>query len=202
MGNIYTACNNFSKLLNKECNIILGRKGKEFKIKIRFSEYEFFHLSGLHKLTDIENLSYPNSKNIFNDILKGKISQELCRSSDFYNKIDGRIYLIENLEIFLDSNKTVFKYNNRAKQFSYIEADFLLKNSNEQDNMYVYISRNENESDTYFCRSAFPRSKLQSDYALGHTLYAMLYKEKVNLLSGEKKILYVHPKYEEQCIHH
>lgn len=198
MGNIQNACIKYKNLLDKEYYFILGRKQKETYIQLNFSKIEFYHICGLHKLSDILELSNPNKSQIFDDIFDGKITSELCKKSTHYSEIDERIALIENLENFLDSNKTIFKFNNLTNTFSLIEADYILKNSDTYKNMYVFISKEGKNSNTYFCRSAFPRDKSERDYAIGHTSYTLLYKEKIDLLTNERQVLYTHPSYKKE----
>lgn len=198
MGNIQNACIKYKNLLDKEYYFILGRKQKETYIQLNFSKIEFYHICGLHKLSDILELNNPNKSQIFDDIFDGKITSELCKKSTHYSEIDERIALIENLENFLDSNKTIFKFNNLTNTFSLIEADYILKNSDTYKNMYVFISKEGKNSNTYFCRSAFPRDKSERDYAIGHTSYTLLYKEKIDLLTNERQVLYTHPSYKKE----
>ena len=42
----------FQKLIDTQYEIIIGRKGQMSKIILNFSETEFVHLAGLHKLID------------------------------------------------------------------------------------------------------------------------------------------------------
>ncbi|MCM1328918.1 MAG: PBECR4 domain-containing protein [Ruminococcus sp.] len=198
MGDIQKACENYKNLLNKEYFFVIGRKNKTVHIKLKFTKYEFYHLAGLHKLIDIESLNNQNSKKVFDNISNGVITQDLCQKSKHYSDIDERISFIESLEDFFDSNKIVFKYNNKINSISVIDADYLLKNENDLKNFYVFISMKGKNSDTYFCRSAFPRDKSEPDYAAGHTAYTLLYKEKIDLLANEKQILYVNPSYRER----
>lgn len=197
MSNIQKACENYKSLLNKEYYFVLGRKNKTVNIKLKFTKYEFYHLTGLHKLIDIELLNGQNSKKVFDNILNGIITQDLCQKSKNYNQVDERISFIENLEDFFDSNKTVFKYDNKVNLFSMIEADYLLKNETLTNIFYVFISREHSNSDVYFCRSAFPRDKSETDYAVGHTAYTLLYKGKIDLLTNERQVLYTHPSYKK-----
>lgn len=190
MGDVYSAAKGYERLLNKEYYFILGKNRKQVEIRLLFSKNEFYHLSGLHKLIDVEALNSQNSKKVFDSILDRTITNELCQHSINYDQIDERLLLIEKLEEVLDSNKTVFKFNNHANKFSVIEADYILKNSNETNNIYIYISKEKKSSDIYFCRSAFPRDRALSDYTQGHTSYTLLYKEKTDLVTGEKNILY------------
>lgn len=197
LGDIHKACINYKNLLNKEYYFILGKNQKETHIRLIFSKIEFYHICGLHKLNDIIELNNPNKNQIFDNIFDNKITSDLCNKSSHYSEINERIDLIENLESFLDSNKTIFKYNNHNKSFSLIEADYILKNNDIARNKYVFISREDKNSDTYFCRSAFSRDKSERDYVIGHTSYTLLYKEKVDLLTNEKQVLYVHPSYKK-----
>ena len=102
MSNIQKACENYKSLLNKEYYFVLGRKNKTVNIKLKFTKYEFYHLTGLHKLIDIELLNGQNSKKVFDNILNGIITQDLCQKSKNYNQVDERISFIENLEDFFD----------------------------------------------------------------------------------------------------
>ncbi len=178
MGDVHNACINYQRLLNTEYNFILGRKQNKIHIKLQFSKIEFHHICGLHKLVDIYEMSNPNRKQIFDDIFYNKISLDTLKKSCYYPEIDERVELVENLEKILDSNNTVFKFNNRANAFSLIDADYILKNSDTIKNMYIFISKEDKNSDTYFCRSAFTRDKSEKDYTAGHTPYTLLYKEK------------------------
>lgn len=66
-------------------------------IDLKFKPASFFHLMGLHKLTDIKQLT--NSKNpttAYKNILNGFINQSIIEKSMFYNQIQ------ERLEKFLD----------------------------------------------------------------------------------------------------
>lgn len=198
MGDVYTAGSKYKVLLNREYYFILGKSKNEIHIRLKFSEIEFYHICGLHKLKDIAEINNPNKKQLFNDIISKKISSDLFKKSSYYIDVEERIELIENLEDFLDSNNTIFKYNKLTNTFSLIEADYLLKNSDADKNIYLFISRENKQSDTYFCRSAFSRDKSQRDYADGQKRYTLLYKEKIDLTTNEKQVLYTHSSYKNQ----
>lgn len=187
----------YKKILGFSYHFVIGRKNKTVDINLSFSKKDFFHLSGLQYLNDIRELNNDREK-IFNKIERDTEFLNLILSSVNYFKIKERISLIENLESFLDSNKTIFKFNNRTNLFSLIDADYILKNSDTTKNMYVFISKDSTAADTYFCRSAFSRNKSEKDYAVGHTSYTLLYKEKIDLITNERQVLYTHPSYEKQ----
>ena len=84
MGNIYDGVKAFYGLLDKEYEIILGRKGIAVTIKLTFDKKDCFHLLGLQYLSDRPELSR------------------------------DRVKFLPLLEQLLDSNETVFKYNSKA----------------------------------------------------------------------------------------
>lgn len=198
LADISVAANKFNNLINTEYYIVLGRKGKQLDLTIKFETSHFFHLCGLHKLTDIEVFGVLNTDKVFLNILNGKMKNNIIESSTYYEGIIDRIEMIEKLEDFFDSNKTVFKFNSHINTFSLINADYILKNSDKDKNMYVFVSEDNSTPRTYFCRSAFPRDRSLSDYAAGHTSYTLLYKEKTNTLTNQKQVLYCHPSYQRE----
>lgn len=184
----------YDRLLNSSYHFIVGRKNISADINLFFTKKEFFHLAGLQYITDLPELNSDREKIydlIFSDM-------EFCKRiehSDNFSKIAERIEVLPDLEDLFDSNKTIFKFNNRSNSFSLIKADYILKNSDMAKNIYVFISREDKNSDTYFCRSAFPRDKSLKDYTQGHTLYTLLFKEKLFLTDGTKETLYSAPGY-------
>ncbi len=70
MDNIYDAAVEYSKLIGYEYKFILGYKGRNQEVSLRFYEDKFYHLCGLHKLTDLAVLNNGTSTtDIFNKIL-------------------------------------------------------------------------------------------------------------------------------------
>ncbi|MCM1578815.1 MAG: PBECR4 domain-containing protein [Ruminococcus sp.] len=154
----------------------------------------------MHYLNDIRYIRRTKRSSIFNDICRGKVDDNFLSVSTHFNDIRQRIADVTELEKFLDSSTMSYKYDKGAYPKSKINADFILKNNFNGMNTYYCIQKNSDGS--YFVKSLFSENETGKDYTAMHNKRALLYKEKVNLLSGEKKILYVHPKYEEQCIHH
>lgn len=58
MSPLYVAAIEYGKLLTVGYHIVLGRKGKEYHVQLRFPHDSFFHLIGLQHLTD---LTYPST---------------------------------------------------------------------------------------------------------------------------------------------
>lgn len=185
MGNIYDGVKAFYGLLDKEYEIILGRKGIAVTIKLTFDKKDCFHLLGLQYLSDRPELSRDRGR-IFDEILEGKLPLKQIESSDFYEKIRDRVKFLPLLEQLLDSNETVFKYNSKANVYSMIDADYLMKNYMENRNLYLFLSLGKNEK--YFCRSFFPEEKM--DYTRNQASWTLLYKKKKSIKTGEEIILY------------
>lgn len=185
MRNIKDCVNAFLPLLNTEYEIILGRKGVAVTLRIAFDKKDCFHLMGLQYLIDRPELNRDRGK-VFDEIVVGNIAAEHVESSDFYKRIEERVNFLPLLEALLDSNDTVFKYNQKANAYSMIDADYLMKNNMEERNLYLFLSCGSD--DKYFCRSFFPEEK--KDYTKNQASWTMLYKKKYNLRTGEENVLY------------
>ena len=177
----------FQKLIDTQYEIIIGRKGKTTRIVLNFSATEFVHLAGLHKLIDNEFFRTTSRKKVFDYALNGKITYDALTKSENFNLVKERIEYFEFLESILDSNEIVFKYNSKKQVFSLIQAEYLLQSSHNSRDIYIFLDRLEN-SDSHFCRSFFPKDN--KDYSAGQAKYTLLYKKKINKISGEYEIQY------------
>ena len=185
MHNVYDCVDAFSKLLKIQYKIVIGRKGKAVMLNVNFSKEDCFHLMGLQYLKDRPDLNKKRSQ-IFDNLLNRKISKHHIESSDFYSKIRDRIDLLPNLENIFDSNNTIFKYNKKENAYSMIEADYLLENYLFERIVYLFLS--QERENHFFCRSFFPKEK--RNYTKNQATWTLLYKEKVNIVTGEKMVLY------------
>lgn len=177
----------FSELLNVQYNIILGRKGQLINITLGFDETHFVHLAGLHKLTDNDFFRTASRKKVFDAALSGNISYETVVKSSNFHEIKDRIEYFEFLEDMLDDNNIIFRYNSKRNVFSLIQADYLMQSQYNLCDVYIFIDKVKN-SNTHFCRSFFPKSN--KDYTAGQAKYTLLYKEKINLKTGEGIVQY------------
>ena len=170
----------------KDCvnAFIPGRKGVAVTLRIVFDKKDCFHLMGLQYLIDRPELNRDRKK-VFDEIVAGSITPEQVESSDFYKKIEERVNFLPLLEQLLDSNDTVFKYNQKADTYSKIEADYLMKNNMEERNLYLFLSY---ATDKCFCKSFFPEEK--KDYTKNQASWTVLYKKKRNTGTGEEFVLY------------
>lgn len=185
MHNIYDCVDSFASLLDTEYQLILGRKGEAVSLKVTFDKKDCFHLMGLQYLTDRPELSRDRGK-IFDEIKARVLTKEQIESSDLYEQIADRIDLLPFLEDLFDSNDTVFKYNEKKNSFSMIKADYLMKNRLVDKNVFIFLSKEKN--DTYFCRSFFPETN--RDYTKNQASWTLLYKEKINRMTGQSVVLY------------
>lgn len=175
----------FQKLLDTQYEMILGRKGQLSKIVLGFSETEFAHLTGLHKLTDNDFFRTASRKKIFESALAGTISDEVLMKSVNYSFVKERIACFEFLENMLDSNELVFRCHARSSTFSLIQANYLLQSDHHQKTIYIFLDQLK-DSEVHFCRSFFPKGN--KDYTIGQAKYTLLYKRKMNKITGETEI--------------
>lgn len=185
MRNIVDCVNAFLPLLNTEYELILGRKGVAVTLHLTFDKKDCFHLMGLQYLIDRPELKKDRGK-VFDDIVAGSITTEHIETSDFYHKIAERVHFLPLLENIIDSNETVFKYNQKNNVYSMIEADYLMKNKSDDRNLYLFLSNSE--ADKYYCRSFFPEDKM--DYTKNQASWTLLYKKKINKHLGTEQVLY------------
>ena len=185
MNNIHDCVKAFVPLLDKKYCIVLGRKGVAVTLEIVFDKKDCFHLMGLQYLTDRPELSRDRSV-VFDEIMQNKLTATHIESSVFYPKIQDRVHLLPYLEEILDRNDTIFKYNAKANSFSLIQAEYLMKNKMEGNNVYIFLSKNEN--DRYFCRSFFPEG--QKDYTKNQASWTLLQKKKIEISTQKEIILF------------
>ncbi len=185
MRNVLDCVNAFIPLLSTEYELVLGRKGVAVNLRISFNKKDCFHLMGLQYLIDRPELSRDRGK-VFDEIADGTITIEKIESSDFYKKIELRVHFLPLLEQMIDSNDTVFKYNKKANVYSMIEADYLMENKMESRDLFLLLSNDD--GDKYFCRSFFPEEKI--NYSKNQASWALLYKKKIDLITGKETVLY------------
>lgn len=177
----------FEKMLNIKYNIIIGRKNTSLSICIGFSKSDFHHLIGLHKLVDYDYITTGNRSRIFDDIINGRIGYSDISNNNTFGMIKDRLEPFSSIESLLDSNQLIFKYNNHTNRFSVIQAEYLLSTPYQGNDIYIFLDK-DTSTNQYFCRSFFPKDK--KDYTIGQTSYTLLYKEKVNTVTGKVELQY------------
>lgn len=175
----------FNRLLGIKYEIVLGKKGKTTTFTISFEKHEFYHVAGLQYLTDVRELKTDRSS-LFNRILTDDTFRLKILNSCFIDKITDRINQLINLENFIDSNDTIFKYTENVNPYSKIKADFLLMNKNVKYNLFLFLAyKQEGEC---FCRSLFSDNRL--DYSKNQITMALLYKRKTFLKTPKEIVLF------------
>ncbi len=177
----------FQKLIDTQYKIVIGRKGQLSNITLDFSGTEFVHLAGLHKLVDNDFFRTASRKKVFETALNGDITNETLFKSENFEFIRERIEYLEFLENMLDSNDIIFKYNSKKNVFSLIHAEYLLQSEHNSRDIYIFLDRLENEAH-HFCRSFFPKG--DKDFTAGQAKYTLLYKEKINTVTGASVVQY------------
>lgn len=175
----------FEQILPYQYHIIAGRKGKIIDFIITFDQADFHHLAGLHKLKDNIRFLTGKRSNILKEILSGKLTLSHAQQSNFYNEIQIRLTPLLELESFLDSNEIIFRYNRKLHKFSLMQADYLLQNNYQDQDIYLFLTA-RSETNIQVCRSFFPKKEL--DYSKGQPRYTLLKKEKINTKTGNIEI--------------
>lgn len=186
MDKLAACAHAFENLLDIQYRVIIGRKGRSTELRIGFSKLDFHHLMGLGKLKDLR-VATKNRSAVFDDILTGKTSYAAISRSRYIHLIENRFQPLAHIENLLDDNRLVFRYNAKINPFSLIEADYLLSTPYIENDVYIFLTKLEN-NERYFCRSFFPKG--QKDYTRGQAVYTMLYKEKIHLSTGIVQIQY------------
>ncbi|MBR1477535.1 MAG: hypothetical protein IJ608_06200 [Lachnospiraceae bacterium] len=181
----------FCKLLDTRYTIHLGRAGKNLSFDIGFDKQDCYHLMGLHYLQDRRDNRGRNY--IFDELLSSADARNHIASSSFIDdNVRDRILFTGMLEKLLDDNSTVFRYNRKRLQFfSQIEAEYLLDNIAQGQEVYLFLDKREDSEDR-FCRSIFP--KTNRDYSFGQARWTLLYKKKY-LPDGTESVLYHNKNY-------
>lgn len=183
MDKIYECAAKFVALENYEYRFVVSQNRKTQELLLNFHDTDFFHLAGLHHLTDI---SIPQNRKdaLKNIIKKKKITDELLHKSRFYinskpdKDIKSRIEKLCFLEEYLDTNNIIRIYNTQNDKYirSFITADYLIESQlkDSTDIVYIFLKKRE-ENPNYLCVESFFK-KDTITYG-GDKLYWML-KEK------------------------
>lgn len=156
-------------LLNKRFLITISRKKEQRSLEILFLPEQFYHLIGLHKLTDLPFLSR-RSDNIFREILAGKITyQDICKSVHIMEMHDRLIYYKEMLNV-LQADSLFFK--SMRGRFKGIFSDCVLTRSVNDTAIYSFLFLKQNQ-DVYFPCSFFTRNE-QREYTKEGTRWEII----------------------------
>lgn len=188
MDELQRCAGNYMRLVNIKYRIIVGRKGETLEFVIGFHPSNFHHLAGLHKLIDVSHFQDIRRSDVLKKLLSGEYSMKDVENSKYIKKIRERIDLVAGLEDFLDSNEFIFRYDSHKNKGSRIKADFLLQSKKNEREAYLFLVKRSPDGSECACGSMFFRTG--KDYAKGQERFTLLYKEKINLMTGESIVQY------------
>lgn len=179
----------YEKLLNTEYYFCLSWKNKGFEVRLRFFKEDFHHLEGIGQLKDL--VIHSESGNVtFDKSLKGDICvEDLSKSCRFEKeKVQNKIDFLHLLEQAIDNNEWVFRYNEDNDKRSEIQAKLFLFTNVGGNDIYVYMDYRNNRKSDYYCRSFVANPDY--DKKQNQKKLTTLWKEKIDLITGESKVLY------------
>ena len=189
----------FNQLLYTRYHLVLGRARRSVEFTVTFDKTDCHHLMGIHYLADRNDKRGRNI--IFDDLLHSAESRRYFASSEYWNdELSDRVFCTTNLENILDDDSTVFRYHHKKLQFfSKIQAKYLVDYSHSDadhsdiPDLYLFLDKRK-DSDERYCKSVFAKGT-NRDYSERQERWTVLFKEKENIVSGEKTILYQHKSY-------
>jgi hypothetical protein len=205
MDLLYSAAVKYGKLLTIGYHIILGRKGKEYHIQLRFPYDSFFHLIGLQHLTD---LTYPskNKERIYKEIIGENLTYGTISKSQYFEEfyIKERIEYLDCLENMLDSCELIFLINPKEyAKHTKIKANFLFEHDfmlNEPITLYLFLVKKTSPKICNECKGCSFFRKHEIDFRRGTSQTTILLVEKyknVDTIDQEGEVLFRNPSYRE-----
>ncbi|HBI61650.1 MAG TPA: hypothetical protein DDY31_10645 [Lachnospiraceae bacterium] len=199
MDLIYDAAAKFLVLEQFEYHFVVSRKRKLHTINLNFTDTDFFHIAGLHYLTDVA-IPRNRTKTMDEILIKHSITDPvISRSVHYVSKdsktdVKSRIEELRFLEEYLDTDNFIRIFNRNQKGLSsVIRADYLIESwfKNSSDTVYIFIRRRE-ENPEYYCIVSFFK-KNEVAYG-GDNVYWM---EKVKQSADTQQVLYINPNYKK-----
>lgn len=198
MDLIYAAAAKFLVLEQFEYRFVVSQKKKMQTINLNFIDTDFFHIAGLHYLTDIV-IPQDRTKTMNEVIVKHTISDRIISRSVHYiskdskKDVKSRIEELRFLEEYLDTDNfiKIFNVHNQKGMSSVIKADYLIESwfKNSSDTVYIFI-RQRKENPEYYCIVSFFK-KDEVAYG-GDNVYWM---EKIKKSADTEQVLYINPNY-------
>lgn len=189
MPTISNALNAFRNLSDYKYHFSISCSKKMFSLFLTFEESDFYHLAGFQYLTDIDIPKSP--KQLYHKIHTHKINDTLLSKSANYLIVNGsyanvhdRIYGLQYLKEYIESNNTIFKYIKNQNKYSSIKADFLIKSTLHNKTAYIFL-RKRSKSDTYCLCSFFINPG--TEYA-GIRSY-WLYKSSIHITTNVENVI-------------
>ena len=187
MDLLYLSACAFQNLLHKQYNVIIGYKGKTTDISFYFLPSHYYHLIGLHKLSDIPKINggLKIKMSILSNVLNKKITYEDIKKSSFIQEISERISYSTNIKDIIDSickGKIILGFN--GKQITRIKADFLIPQNYSNGYLHLFLNH-EDKKNLYVPCSFFFRNN--DKYILGQKKFSTLSFEIIDIIDQKKK---------------
>ena len=184
----------WQSLIGTEYEIVTGRKGKQYTIKLDFEAADFPHLAGMQYARDVDfelRASEYYGEKLVPALIDGKMDGAKIEKSRNWSKIEGRLKAIINLQKTLDSNFSIALFDpKRVKGTnSKIDADYLIKNKDTGETYFVFIDEDKNQRQ--YCKSAFEQESV--DFMDNQQKLTVLKNTKYK--NGSVDLLFVHPNY-------
>ena len=186
MDLLYISACEFQNLLHKQYNAVVGYKGKLTDISFYFLPSHYYHLIGLHKLSDIPKIS-GNLKikmAMLKDIINRKITYDDIQKSSFIQEIAERIRYAANIKDIInsiDKGKVILGFN--GKQMTRIQADFLIPQNHSGGYLHLFLNH-ENKKNLYVPCSFFFSNN--DKYMVGQKKFTTLTFEIVDISKSKK----------------
>ena len=192
MGLLLDAAKAWDALTSVIYRIEIGRKGKHSSIELAFDLSDFPHLAGMQYAKDVSfslrPAQYYGSK-LVPVLLAGTMDDSLITKSQSWDRIEGRLKAIINLQNTLEGEFIIAQFfPKRVPGFCNIQAKYVIKNSVSGEMFFVFL---DEESGRHFCRSAFQSDEL--DYTLNQPILTVLEVTKES--AGHTTLLRRHPSY-------
>ena len=134
MDLIYECAAKFVLLERYEYKFVVSKKRKTKEIFLNFRGSDFFHLAGLHHLTDI-SIPRKRKDTLKNIIEKRKITDSLLYRSRFFinsesdKDIKSRVEELRFLEEYLDTDNLIRIYSTENMKYfhSNIDAEYIIE---------------------------------------------------------------------------
>lgn len=183
-GIIYNTAVQFKRLFAIEYDIIVARKGKAEYLKIHFKKEHFYHLCGLQHISKNTYLKTAPKEQIYDAAISQEIDDSVLYDGEYpYSDAEERVLCVANIERYLDMEDLYFRWNYEQKLNSRIRAEYLIDSGSDSLPCYLFVDK---DSYGHYCKSIFSsKNDINGEYLKGLSKYALLYKRKRFLDTGE-----------------
>lgn len=159
-------------------------------IYISFNKSDFKHLAGFQYLKDLQ-LPNKSSEKIFEDVVSAKITEGIISKSVNYDIfVKPRLLAISILKDSLENDFKICAFDKRKCRFyNNINADYLIAGASKVGQVFFFTVNTKEKESLYVGCSIFIKDK-RRDYILGQKIFPIYRKTKINILTGEKVVLY------------